>query len=142
MLLTSERERPCRPRLSRWSSGRFTVTVLSSTVTVMGSGSTCDSSPLGPLTVTDWPSTLISTPDGTLIGALPIRDMLAPLPDVGEDFPAHLVVVRLTVGEQSLGGRDDRDTQPAEDLGQFGGLGVHAQAGLRDALDALDAPLA
>ena len=46
--------------------------------TVMGLGTTWVSSPFGPLTVTVWPSTLTSTPDGTVIGALPIRDILRP----------------------------------------------------------------
>jgi hypothetical protein len=30
---------------------------------------------LGPFTVTVWPSIVTSTPDGTVIGSLPMRDM-------------------------------------------------------------------
>jgi hypothetical protein len=39
----------------------------------------------------------------------------------------------LAVGEQTRRRRDDRDAEPAEDLGQLAGFGVDAQARLGDA---------
>src|SRR4029079_10199504 len=64
------------------------------------------------------------------------------LPDVGEDFPTYTLAIGLSVGEQALAGRDDRDTEAAEHLGQRGVLGVHAQAGLADPAYAGDGALA
>src|SRR5688500_16769474 len=108
----------------------------------MGAATVWLSEPLGPLTLTVWPSRAMSTPPGTAIGSRPIRDIFAaPLPDVGEDFPTHALLVRLLVGEQPGGGRDDRHAEPAQHLGQRGGLGVDPQTGLGDAPDAGDAPL-
>src|SRR5689334_6034768 len=63
------------------------------------------------------------------------------LPDVGEDFPTHALLVRLTVGQQALAGRDDRHAQATEDLGQAGALRVHAQTGLADPADTGDRAL-
>jgi len=45
--------------------------------TEMGSGTVRLSEPLGPLTVTAWPSMVTSTPEGTVTGSRPIRDMSA-----------------------------------------------------------------
>src|SRR5215212_1114022 len=93
-----------------------------------------------------------STPLGTGMGSLPMRDMLLLLsldlldpsgsPDEGEDFPAHALLVGLPVGEQARGRRQDRDAQAAQHPGQVGRLGVHPQAGLADAADAGDRALA
>src|SRR6188768_2006609 len=141
MLAMRVRVRPCSERLLRSSSGRFTSSAPSSArSTVIGAATVCESVPLGPLTVTVLDSTVTSTPDGTTTGSLPIRDIACLLlvlvsPDVGEDFPTHALRVRLTVGEQPLAGRDDRDAEAAEHLGQAGALGVDAQAGLADPAD-------
>src|SRR6478735_6304945 len=116
MLAISVRERPCSERLVRSSSGRVTATVPSSArPTAIGSLTVCDRVPFGPLTVTVWPSMATSTPAGTGIGSLPIRDMSSsfPLPDVGEDFSAYALLLGLTVGEQTGRRRDDRDAEPA-----------------------------
>src|SRR5829696_9305117 len=130
MLAMRVRDSPCRARLCRSSSGRCTRRVPSSSrSTVMGAATVWLSWPLGPFTLTVWPSMVTSTPLGTAIGSRPIRDIVAaPLPDVGEDFPTHALLVRLLVGEQPGGGGDDRHAQTAEDLGQCGGLGVHPEA--------------
>src|SRR6202012_4045615 len=64
-----------------------------------------------------------------------------PLPDVGEDFPAHTVLLGLLVGHQAARRRDDRDAKPAEHTGQVVLLRVHAQAGLGDPLDPRDRAL-
>src|SRR6476469_9676506 len=146
MLLISDRVSPCRARLSRSSLGRLTSRAPSPFSTVMGAATVWLRVPLGPLTVTVWAFTCTSTPDGTGTGSLPMRDIAIPpgswSPDVGEDFPTHTLAVGLTVGEQPLAGRDDRDTEAAEHLGQRGVLGVHAQAGLADPAYAGDGALA
>src|SRR3954468_20668566 len=149
MLLISDRVSPCRARLSRSSLGRFTSRAPSPFSTVMGAATAWVRVPLGPLTVTMFAWTCTSTPDGTGTGSLPMRDIASTSassscsgsPDVGEDFPTYTLAVGLTVGEQALAGRDDRDTEAAEHLGQRGVLGVHAQAGLADPAYAGDGAL-
>src|SRR3954447_73113 len=147
MLAIRVRVRPCSERLLRSSSGRFTSSAPSSARSiVIGAATVCESVPLGPLTVTVLDSTVTSTPDGTTTGTLPIRDIACLLlvlvsPDVGEDFPTHALRVRLTVGKQPLAGRDDRDAEAAEHLGQAGALGVDTEAGLADPADAGDGAL-
>src|SRR3712207_2710713 len=102
MLATRLRVSPCRLRLSRSSSGRDTSSVPSSERSiVIGAGTVCDRVPLGPFTVTAWPSRVISTPAGTGIGRRPMRDMAGLLVDVGEDFSAYALLVGLAVGEQT-----------------------------------------
>src|SRR6195952_1827480 len=150
MLLISDRVSPCRARLSRSSLGRFTSRVPSPFSTVMGAATVWLRVPLGPLTVTDWfpvlDSTCTSTPAGTGTGSLPMRDIAIPpgswSPDEGEDFPTYALAVGLTVGEQALAGRDDRDAEAPEHLGERGGLRVDAQAGLADPAYAGDGALA
>src|SRR5690348_8454676 len=124
MLAIRVRVRPCLERLSRSSSGRFTSMVPSSArSTVMGATTVWVRVPLGPFTVTRRSSSVTSTPDGTGMGSLPMRDILRSplgpsLPDVGEDFPTHALLVCLAVGQQALAGRDDRDTEAAEHPGK------------------------
>src|SRR5688500_1398059 len=136
MLAIRVRDSPCSARLRRSSVGRRISSSPSSSAraTVIGSTTVWASSAFGPLTVTCWPSTATSTPEGIGMGILPMRDMspYLPSPDVGEDFPAYPSMVGLPVGEQPLAGRDDRDTQSAEHPGQAGALGVHPQARLGD----------
>src|SRR6478752_7905991 len=116
MLFSRLRDRPWKALLRRSSSGRFTTTAPdSSRSAVIGSISVCERVPLGPLTVTVRPSMCTSTPDGTVMGSFPIRDMVpTPSPDVGEDFPAHAVLLRLPVGLETVGRGDDRDAEPAK----------------------------
>src|SRR5215210_3523851 len=135
-----------RARLMRSSSGRLTSRTPSLFATVIGVATVCDRVPLGPLTVTSWSSMATSTPDGTSIGSLPIRDMSVSSsglssPDVGEDFPTYALLVGLAVGQQTLARGDDRDPQAAEHARQAGGLGVDPQARLADAADAGDRAL-
>src|SRR3954447_24912303 len=136
MLSISVRVSPCSAREVRSSSGRVTCSAPSSCATSIGVATEWLSSPLGPLTVTCRPSMAMSTPPGTGMGNLPMRDMLLLLsldprsPDEGEDFPADALLVGLPVGEQARGRRQDRDAQAAQHAGQIGRLGVHPQAGL------------
>src|SRR4051794_5144403 len=143
MLAMSVRDSPCRARFWRSSLGRCTRRVPSSSrSTVMGAATVWRSVPLGPVTLTVWPSMATSTPLGTAIGSRPIRDIsFAPLPDVGEDFPTHALLVRLLVGQQPGRGRDDRHAETPEHLGQGGGLGVDPQTGLGHPPDTGDAAL-
>src|SRR6478736_8066530 len=147
MLLTRVRVRPCRALLWRSSSGRLTSRTPSPCSTTIGDATVWDRVPLGPLTVTSGPSMAMSTPDGTATGSLPIRDMLffsfsgLGLPDVGEDFPTHALLVGLAVGQQALARRDDRDAQAAEHLRETRVLGVDPQARLADPADARNGAL-
>src|SRR5919199_3234176 len=148
MLAIRLRVSPCSAFDVRSSSGRRTCSVPSSCATSIGAATEWVSWPLGPLTVTCRPSIVTSTPLGTGMGSLPMRDMLLLLPrwtlrspDVGEDFPAHALLVGLPVGEQAGGRRQDRDAQAAQHPGQVGRLRVHPQAGLADAPDTGDRAL-
>src|SRR5690606_7130602 len=111
--------------------------------TVIGSGTVCSRVPFGPLTDTCWPSMFTSTPEGTVIGSFPMRDIALspPLPDVGEDFAAHAVAHGLTVGLEAGRRRDDRDAEATENLRQVVGFRVHTQTRLRHAAEAGDAAL-
>src|SRR5437763_16372850 len=143
MFATNERVNPCSARFSRSSSGRVTISSSPSRVIAMLSGASCSSVPFGPVTVTRVPSSVTSTPLGIGMGFLPMRDMgRTPLPDLAEDLAAHAALTRFAVGHESLVGREDRDAHAAEDTGHRIGLGVHAQARLRDAPEAGDRALA
>src|ERR1700733_13925527 len=144
MLAISVRDRPCRARTGPSSVGRVTWRTVSSLTTWIGSATVSFSSPLGPLTLTAWPSIAMSTPLGMGMGRRPMRDMLLspfPLPDVGEDFPAYPVLLSLPVARQAGRRRDDRHAEPAEHPGQVVLLRVHAQAGLGHPLDPGDRAL-
>src|SRR5690606_14546981 len=54
----------------------------------------------------------------------------------------HALLPGLAVGEKTAGGGQDGDTKAAENLGELRRLRVHAEARLRDALDARDRALA
>ncbi len=79
MLATRVRVRPCSARDSRSSLGRVTFSEPSSSFsTLIGEATVWLSVPLGPLTVTEEPSMVTSTPAGTVIGSRPMRDMVTP----------------------------------------------------------------
>src|SRR6266436_3041068 len=101
MLAISERDRPCRARSSPSSPGRVTVMTPSACWTSIGSDTSTLSSPFGRLTYTWRPLIVTSTPLGTTTGSRPIRDIAGSLPDVGEDFPAHALLLRLLVCHQA-----------------------------------------
>src|ERR1700676_4840296 len=76
MLATNDRVRPCRARFWRWSSGRSSTRTSPSWRMLMAAGTARASSPWGPLTVTVLSSpTATDTPDGTVIGERPTRDI-------------------------------------------------------------------
>src|SRR5262245_29912868 len=131
MLATSERVRPCSARFSRSSSGRVITRSSPSRATVMVSGASCSSVPFGPFTVTRLPEIVTSTPLGTGMGILPIRDISSP--HLTEDLAADTLLTRLAVGHETLVRRENRDPHAAEYARDALGLGVDAQAGLRHA---------
>src|SRR5690606_35459917 len=106
MLATSVRVSPCSARCRGSSDGRRTTMCPSSTATCMSGCSVRESSPFAPLTRTVLPSIFTSTPAGSGIGCLPMRDTtatsLAPLPDVVDDFPADALLARFLLRHQCL----------------------------------------
>src|SRR6201986_5500870 len=142
MLAISVRDSPCSARTGPSSFGLVTLMTPSSRTTSMGSATVCCRVPFGPCTVTWRPSISTCTPLGMVTGSRPILDISSPpLPDVGEDFPAHATLLGLLVGHQAARRRDDRDAESAEDPGQVVLLRVYAQTGLGDPLDARDGAL-
>src|SRR5215472_15723331 len=141
MLAISDRERPCKARISPSSFGLVTVMTPSSCWTSIGEVTSRLSSPFGPLTWTWRPLMVTSTPLGMTTGCRPIRDIAGSLPDVGEVFPAHALLLRLLVSHQAGGCRDDRHAQAAEHPRQVVLARVHPQSGLGYALDARDGAL-
>src|SRR5579875_3266846 len=142
MLAMSDRDSPCSARISPSSLGRVTVITPSEWETSIGAVTCMLSVPFGPLTVTERPSMVTSTPLGTVTGIRPIRDMADPLPDVGEHFPAHALLVRLLVGHQAGGCRDDGHAKAAEHPRQVVLARIDPQPGLRDPLEPGDGALA
>src|SRR6478735_4930706 len=143
MFDTRVRDRPWSERFSRSSSGRSTSRVAvppspASLRTVMAPGMVRLRVPLGPFTVTSAPLMVTSTPEGTEMGALPMRDMRGSLPDVAEDFAADLALARLTVGHQPIAGGQDGHPEATEDTRDAVTLAVDPQAGGGDAPQAGD----
>src|SRR6516225_2463465 len=141
MLAISDRDRPCSARISPSSLGLVTVMTPSCCWTSIGAVTSRFSSPFGPFTWTLRPSTVTSTPLGITTGIRPIRDMAGSLPDVGEDFPAHALLVRLLVGHQTRRRRDDRHAEASQHARQVVLARIHPQTGLGHALDARDRAL-
>src|SRR5712692_3161377 len=142
MLAISERESPCSALISPSSDGLVTVITPPSCATSIGTATSRLSVPFGPFTVTSRPLMVTSTPGGTTTGIRPIRDIVSsPLPDEGEDFPAHAMLLGLPVGHQAARRRDDRDAEPAEHPRQVVPACVDPQAWLGDSLDPGDRAL-
>src|SRR3954470_14275856 len=138
MLLTRVRVRPWSCLCVFCSVGRVTTSVPSSRLTVMSGWRARLSVPFGPVTVRLRPSIVTSTPDGTVMGRRPIRDMSSRLPDEREDFAAQLRLARLLAGHDPLARADDDDAEAAEHARDVRLARVHAQAGLADPLEARD----
>src|SRR5690349_19537140 len=98
MLAISERDSPCSALISPSSFGRVTLMAPSACETSIGGVTSMLRVPRGPFPVTSRPLIVTSTPLGMTTGVRPIRDIVVPLPDVGEDFPAHALLVGLLVG--------------------------------------------
>src|SRR5450755_2662801 len=130
MLAISDRDKPCRARTSPSSLGLVTVIDPSACVTSIGAATSRLRRPFGPCTTTSRPLMVTSTPPGMTTGMRPIRDIAGSLPDVGEDFSAYALLVRLLVGHQPGRGGDNRDTKAAQDPGKVVPPRIDPQAGL------------
>src|SRR3954469_13932652 len=140
MLATRVRVNPCKARSSPRSVGRLTVITPSSCSIFMRCGTTVRSSPLGPETVTRPGSTETSTPAGTSMGCLPMRDMS--LPDEADHFAADAFALGGTARDHAAGRGQDCSSHAAQDAGQAVLARVDAPAGLGDALQAREDALA
>src|SRR4051812_1491050 len=141
MLATRARARPCSARTSRSSLPRSITSVPSCIFGVRPAGTGWLSLPLGPSARTVLPSTAIFTPWGILIGCLPMRDMSGPLPHVGEDFAADLLLACLAVGEHAARGRQQGHAHTGLDRRNLVVGDVHAAARRRHPHQARDHPL-
>src|SRR3954463_8142908 len=91
-----------------------------------------ESSPFGPLTRTRSGSIVSSTPEGTVMGCLPIR--LIALPDLRDELAAVAAAARVVAGHQAVGSGDDCGAHAAEHARDVLRGDVGAAAGLRHAL--------
>src|SRR4051812_11285279 len=106
MFATSERVRPWSARSSPRSVGRVTVIVPSLCSTFIRCGTSCESSPSGPLTITRPGEIDTETPAGTSIGERPMR-LISGLPDETDDLAADPALLRGPAGHQSARGGQD-----------------------------------
>src|SRR5262245_22583978 len=134
MLATRVRVNPCSARSSPRSVGRLTVITPPSCSIFIRCGTTERSSPFGPETVTRPGSTETSTPAGTLMGCLPIRDMS--LPDEADHFSADAFALGGAARDHAAGRGPDCSSGAAEDTRQAVLARVDAPTGLRHALEA------
>src|SRR5947208_6432300 len=134
MLATRVRVSPCSARSSPRSVGRVTVITPSPCSIFMRCGTAVRSSPFGPDTVTRPGSTDTSTPAGTLMGCLPIRDMS--LPDETDHFAADAFALGGAARDDAAGRGQDCSSEAAEDARQALLVRVDAPPGLRHALQA------
>src|SRR5262245_53983365 len=125
-----------------------TVTSPLSTLASTSLCNTSDIAPLGPLTLTVWPSTTAVTPDGMATGFFPTRDMAQSkgwlksegcgLEDRAEDLSAHIVVACVVIGHHALGRGEDRDAQPVVHARQALDRGIDPPPRLRDSRNLAD----
>src|SRR5471030_2665073 len=94
--------------------------------------------PSGPLTEICTGVMFTSTPLGSGIGFLAMRDMAGSSGDDADDFAADAGGARLAVGHHAARRGNDRHAQAVHDLGQAVAVLVDAQAVLGYALQALD----
>src|SRR5688572_7730526 len=101
----------------------------------MFSGKTLSRRPLGPVTPMRGPSTVISTPEGMVMGFLPMR---LTSPNLAQNFAAELAAAGFAIGQEPLRRGNDGDAEPALDPGQFVGGPVDAVPGTGDPLETRD----
>src|SRR5438067_4266321 len=140
MLATSVRVSPCSARSSPRSVGRLTVITPSSCLIFVRCGTAVRSSPRGPETVTRPGSTETSTPAGTWMGCLPIRDMS--LPDEADHFAADALGLGSAARDHAAGRGQDGSSEPSQHARQAVLARVDAPSRLRDALQAGEDALA
>src|SRR6185436_2895947 len=94
--------------------------------------------PSGPFTEISAGEIFTSTPLGSGIGFLAMRDMAVSSGDDADDFAADAGGARLAIGHHAARGRNDRHAEAVHDLGQAVAVLVDAQAGFGNALEPLD----
>src|ERR1700756_4026728 len=139
MLFTRVRDRPHMACARVVSTRLATTRSWPSWRASISSGSVQASWPLGPFTVTVWPSMVTVTPLGIATAFFPIRDILV---DPAEDFAAHVRVARGRVRHDALGRRQDRDPEAVLHRLQVLDRRIDAAARLGDAADLDDHRLA
>src|SRR5829696_2787548 len=97
-------------------------------------GISMSSLPFGPSTKTFEPLTSTFTLAGMAMGCFPIRDIKSAveLPDVAEDFPAHVFLARILAAHHALRGRDNRNAEAVAHARNLGRTHVIAQARCAD----------
>src|ERR1044071_121011 len=140
MLATSVRVSPCRARSSPRAVGRATVIAPSVCSTFMRWGTSCASSPSGPLTCTRPGLIETETPAGSSMGDLPIR--LIQLPDETDDLAADPALLRGPAGHHAARGGQDCGPHAAEHARHPVLPCVDAPARLGDPLQVSDHALA
>src|SRR5689334_22528878 len=108
MLFTRVRERPHMARERPSSAFGVMVSSPFSCLTSISSTTVQASWPLGPFTVTVWPSRVAVTPCGIATAFFPIRDILV---DPEKHFAADIGAASGGVGHDALGGRQHRDAE-------------------------------
>src|SRR6266542_4902375 len=140
MLAISVRVRPCSARSSPRSVGRETLISPSDWSIFIRAGTSCVSSPSGPLTITRPVRSETFTPPGISIGCLPIRLICSP--DEADDLAANSLLLRRSARDETSGGGKNRHAHPAEHSRQTVLARVDTAAGLGHPLEVGDDPLA
>src|SRR5690606_38507030 len=138
MLAMSARKVPLMAFASRDSSAGLTCSEPFSWARVTSGLTRCTSGPLGPVTDTSSLPSLIPTPPRTAMGMRPVRDISNSLGHAPDDFAAGPRSAGMAIGHHASRGGDNRHPEAIHDLGQGITTPVDAQAGARDALEALD----
>src|SRR5258708_11696057 len=136
MLAIRERVRPWRARWRVCSVGRLTVIRPSSTLITISGCTSSSSWPRPPLTVMWVPLKSISTPSGTGIGSLPMRDIRSP--DVADDLSAQAFFEGLPAAHEAMRSGKNYSAEPAEHAGDLGLTSIDTQAGTADPLETVD----
>src|SRR5215510_1188743 len=138
MLATRARVSPCRARARRSSPAREMTRTLASMLADRPLGTGWESLPFGPSALTVPLLTFTLTPAGMGMGFLPIRDMVWPLPHVGEDFAADLLLARFPIRHHASRRGDEGDPHPTQNRRDLVVGDVEAAAGGGDTHEAGD----
>src|SRR5262245_25578918 len=139
MLFTRVRERPHMACARVVSTRLESSSSCPSWRTSISSATVQASWPLGPFTVTVWPSRVTVTPAGTATDFFPIRDISV---DPAEHFAAHVRVPRGRVRHDALRRRQNRDPEAVLHRLQVLDRRIDAAARLGDPADLDDQRLA
>src|SRR5450432_3598090 len=130
MLARCARTRPCLDRFSRESSTRSTWILSASALIVMPAGTLLESSPFGPLTLTEPGFCESVTPLGMGSIFRPMRDIS---PNLAEKLAAQTLFAGGPIGHEPFRRRQDRDAEARAHLGDGAVANVHPLARPRTA---------